>query len=512
MNNPYRQLGVYSTSSQKEEVSNQGKMKAFLKVGRPVTFPLDLVGVLPPLSRTEQGVAEAVSRLTLPTERLKYAQFWFAKCTQIDEIACNKLIAGDLNGAIDIWSKKATASSLQNLVTCSLIKKEIAAAIGYAERLYTQFADVFVKMIIGEGAAEPTYHLVHGFLDALCEMFEPHQILECITAPEWKEYVGSKSTQPLIEKIAAAIEVCKSSKEDRHNAGRKLMNDTKEALAQLRSLVSADDLQYQLLADRLGLEVLQCGIDYFNGAKEPDAAHKAMVLQKYAQSVVVGKMAKDRCKENIDVLSQIIATLPPPEVFAEDSAIKEELRKFRMLPDKIRHSVNLLNATKPHLQIVKRKLGPANRYYLKLSTQVVSHALHNVIEEVNGVQNDATFKINMMVDKSAALASLKSVMRSAMDAVRIMDTFDMESDFKSQRYNENRRILENMHGQIVGISLPDSTHQSTLSSENNGCLQGIICVAVGTVLGAIIGAVAGDAGIGASIGAFFGFLVYGIKY
>lgn len=39
-NNPYRQLGVYSTSPQREVVANQGKMKAFLKVGRPVTFHL----------------------------------------------------------------------------------------------------------------------------------------------------------------------------------------------------------------------------------------------------------------------------------------------------------------------------------------------------------------------------------------------------------------------------------------------------------------------------------------
>lgn len=42
-NNPYRQLGVYSTSTQKEVVANQGKMKAFLKVGRQVSFPLDLM-------------------------------------------------------------------------------------------------------------------------------------------------------------------------------------------------------------------------------------------------------------------------------------------------------------------------------------------------------------------------------------------------------------------------------------------------------------------------------------
>ena len=42
LNNPYRILGVYSTSSQRDVVANQGKMKAFLKVGKDVSFQLDL--------------------------------------------------------------------------------------------------------------------------------------------------------------------------------------------------------------------------------------------------------------------------------------------------------------------------------------------------------------------------------------------------------------------------------------------------------------------------------------
>ena len=76
-----------------------------------------------------------------------------------------------------------------------------------------------------------------------------------------------------------------------------------------------------MIADKLGLEILQCGIDYFNDSEEPDAAHKAMSLQKYAKSIAVGQMAKDRCKENVDILQRIIDNLPPSEVFVEDRAI-----------------------------------------------------------------------------------------------------------------------------------------------------------------------------------------------
>ena len=468
-NNPYRILGVYSTSPQKEVVANQGKMKAFLKVGRPVTFPLDLNGLLPDVLRTEQSVADAISKLTLPTEQLRYAQFWFSKCNQLDEIACGKLTNGDIDGAVEIWKKKATASSLQNLLVCALIRNQLGNAISYAQTLYSSYSNEFVKMVLGENALATSDNLAHDFLNVICEEFNPNQFLGYITNSEWKEYVGSKSSKPIIDKLSSAIDACKSSRGKgptaRLNAGTKLMNSTKADLAQLKQFVPTGDLQYQMIADKLGLEILQCGIDYYNDSDAADAARKAMVLQKYAQSVVVGKMAKDRCKENVDILNRIIAELPPSEVFAEDRAIKEELRKFTRLPDRISYSMDLLNNTKPHLQGIKSKLGSSNGYYLKISTQVVGNALHNVIEEVNALQNDPTFQMNMILDKAAALSSLRSVLRSAWQATKLMDTFDMESDFKNHRYNENRRTLSSMCSQ-VGVSTYTSSYSSSSSSSS----------------------------------------------
>ena len=68
-------------------------------------------------------------------------------------------------------------------------------------------------------------------------------------------------------------------------------------------------MQYQILIDKLGIEILECGIDYFNASEEPNAAMKAMELQKYALSIVVGKAAKDRCRENVNILQKIINEL-----------------------------------------------------------------------------------------------------------------------------------------------------------------------------------------------------------
>lgn len=72
-NNPYRLLGVYSNSSTKERLANHNRMKAFLKVGKPVSFPLDLPQYLSAVNRTESVVADADARLTLPKDQMGYA-------------------------------------------------------------------------------------------------------------------------------------------------------------------------------------------------------------------------------------------------------------------------------------------------------------------------------------------------------------------------------------------------------------------------------------------------------
>lgn len=479
-NNPYRILGVYSTSSKKEMVANQGKMKAFLKVGKPVVFELDFNDILGAIDRTSESVSDADSKLTLANEQLRYAQFWFCRSTPFDDVAFNHLLAENIDNAILIWEKKENVSSLQNRMVCAFIKDDINSAILYAERLYSNYADEFIKMVLGSDSTLTSDNLSNEFLDNLCSYIKPETFIQYISNDEWKTYVGAKTTKPLIDKIHLAIEMSKKSKGQgataRYNAGAKLMNDTKPALAQLNKFLNKTDLQYQMIADKLAQEILQCGIDYYNDSEDSDAAHKAMKLQKYAQSVVVGRMAKDRCRENVKILEEIISNLPPIEIFSEDKKIKDELLKFCNFPDKISYSISLLNSTKPSLQSIKAKLGASNSYYLKISTQVVGNALHNLIEELNGLQNDQTFKLNMILDKQQALSSLKAVLRNAWQATIIMDSFDMEAQFKSNRYNANRESLKEMCDQF-GITTYSSSNNSE-SNTNWGCVIAVLIVVI----------------------------------
>lgn len=432
-NNPYRILGAYANSPIKERLANHNRMKAFLKVGKDVSFPLDLNQYLPHLYRTEATVADAESKLTLPKDQIAYAQFWFVKATPLDEVAFKHLISGDIIMAKDIWRKKETMFSLQNLIVCCLIQNNIEYAIRYAEKFYgnQNYIGQFVSAVVGDNGMSTTDDLVYGFLDTLSAEIGASSLLGMIANDDWKSYLSKKTIGPLIDSIENAIAVAKKAKGayERLKAGETLKNETKNALAQLRALLPSSDLQYQVIADKLGIEILQCSIDYYNDSDDPYAAIKAMLLMKYANSIVVGQMAKDRCKENVDILQKAVDNLPPSEVFAEDMRIKSFLRTFSNQPSLIEHSISLIKSCAPYIVSIKMQLGKSHPYYLKISTKIVNAALSNVIAEVNEAQ------------KQFSVVFLKETLIEAWRTQLYMDKFDLEPDYKNGRYKECRETL-----------------------------------------------------------------------
>ena len=534
--NPYRILGVYSNSPKRDIVSNKGKATAFLKVNKPVEFPLDMKGILPVPNRTIDLMNEAEAHLAIAKEQIKYAQFWILqKMTPLDDIAFNHLLAGNIAGAQEIWSKQESLSSLQNKLVCYLIENKPWLAVKTAERLYDKFGTDYIRKIDANCTLQMSAtDLFHQFIDSLGDEIGMQKLLGYELGTETKAYISSQTVSPLISNISS--EVDKAKKVDRKDpkarieAARKLVTNTKEPFSQLKSILPATDSQYQMIADKLGLEILQCGIDYFNNSEEDGKHQTAMKMQKYAQSIVVGTLAKQRCEENVKILQKIIDELPPKEVMAEDKAIKAELSKFDRLPDKISYAVILLNNTKPHLQSIKQKLGSTNAYYLKLSTQIVGNALHNSVEEVNAVQNDPQIAFRLQLGLGldpTSMDKIKSAVREAWKATTIMDDFDMEPGFKSH-YNENRSTLKSLCSNLgvptsprpiildrpkvvepvirIPESSPNSNPVTSKSSDTNtGCITTLICAilggiimggisenVVGFIAGLIIGAVIGN--------------------
>ena len=169
LQNPYRILGVYANSPKRDIVSNKGKATAFLKVNNPVEYPLDLKGILPVPNRTLDLMNEAEAHLAIAKEQIKYAQFWFLqKMTPLDDIAFNHLLAGNMAGAKEIWSKQESLSSLQNKLVCYLIENKPWLAVKTAEKLYDKFGTDYICKIDANCTFQmSTTDLLHQFIDSL---------------------------------------------------------------------------------------------------------------------------------------------------------------------------------------------------------------------------------------------------------------------------------------------------------------------------------------------------------
>ena len=449
-NNPYRLLGVYANSPTKERLANHNRMKAFLKVGKPVSFPLDLSQYLSSINRSEASVADAEAKLTLPKDQILHAQFWFIKTTPLDEVAFNHLFAGEIDKAEEIWQKRECASSLQNLIVCALMCGKYAGAISLAETLYsnTQYINQLVAAVVGMGGNFNVSDLTFSFIDVLCDEIGANKLLSLITNATWKDYIKDKAVKPIISHIQDAIDVAHKSKGKgpaaRLEAGRTLMRSTKDMLSDLRRLLSVSDIQYEVIADKLAQEILQCGIDYYNNTNDDDAPHNAMILQKYALSVAVGNLVKNRCKENVDTLEKVG---PEYAVRNEITFLMNIIKQLRGGEDHDRYSrimfkfgrsisdvQGLVEKSIPYINRMKEKLGSSDDLYIKVTSAVVSSAVNAIVEIIN-------------MQQSLSLGNadgLKPFISAAISAMGIIGNIDMDT-MTRQYYNRNNSTLVSMN-------------------------------------------------------------------
>lgn len=453
INNPYRILGVYANSPKKEIVTNRSKFNAFNKVGKQISFSLDLASILGVPFRTEESISKADSLLTLPVDQVKYAQFWFVNHTPIDQIAFNHLCSGDINSAVNIWSKKESMSSLHNLAVCSLIQSDYISAAHYASRMYNLFSSQFVEGIIGSRGFEKS-DLIHSFIDVLSDAgdIDVSSISKNCEDSSWIDYINQVTLEPLILKLEDAIKDAKAQRKENPQNGltiaKQLRVKVATLLSSIRNIISRDDLKYQMMADKAGLEILQCTIDGYNKSNETHLiARETLSLCKYAQSIVVGDAAKTRCADNVKTIQEIVDDLPPEGVEQDYNQLDKAIADYCKKPDEIKSAKELLNTCKPILTRIGARLGKTSSFYLKTSTRVVDNVLYNIIEEVNAIQKEYPYTADPYV-WSHNKGKIKPVLVEAWNTFCLAETLDMEPDFASGKWTKNKATLRQLCNDI----------------------------------------------------------------
>lgn len=453
--NPFRILGAYANSPKKDIIANKGKAMAFINVNRPIDFTLDLKGILPPIARTVVMLNEAEGSLAIAKEQIRAAQFWFLKTTPLDEIAFNYLVSGDMTRAKEIWSKHESVSSLQNKIVCYLIENKPWLAIKGAEKLYDKFEDDFIKKVDASCTLKMNgKELLHQFIDTVGSEIGMQSLIGYDFKDETKKYINSQTISPIINKILTEIERTKKvdhkDGKARIEAARNLVSQTRDSFATLKSIMKASDPQFQMIADKLGLEILQCGIDYFNNSDDDDRHKTAMKMQKYASSIVVGSLAKQRCDENVKILQKMIDELPPREVSIYEQYIQKKLSSFiakksgspRLLSiaerelDRLKE---LLNGCGPYLGSIKEILGAKHPYYLKTSTNIVGLVLSNIIDVIN--QSLSKLSQSLEYNRNSVIEQTREAIKKAWLLTLMMEKLDIEPSFNRERFIPNRKIL-----------------------------------------------------------------------
>lgn len=467
--NQFRILGVYANSPKKDIIANKGKASAFIKVNRPVVFPLDLKGILPSIIRTIDMLNEAEGSIAIAKEQIKVAQFWFLKITTLDEIAFNYLVSGDMDRAKEIWSKQESLSSLQNKIVCYLIEDKPWLALKCAEKLYEKFGDTYInKVDVSSTIRMSSQDLLHQFIDTLGAEIGMQKLLGYELSDDTKNYISSQTIGPLVNKILSEVEKTKKVNHNdaraRIKAARNLVSQTREYFATLKNIMKSGDPQFQMIADKLGLEILQCGIDYFNNSDDDDRHQTAMKMQKYASSIVVGSLAKQRCDENVKILQKMIDELPPREVSIYEQYIQKKLSSFitnkspRLLSiaeKELDQLKGLLKDCGPYLGSIKEILGAKHPYYLKISTNIVGIVLSNVIDVIN--QSLEKINLSLGYSRNNVIEQAREAIKDAWLLTLMMDKLDLEPSFNRDRYIPNRKILLDIVSQAnVYAGKPDT--------------------------------------------------------
>jgi hypothetical protein len=478
--NPYRILGVYANSKRQVILANKGKATAFLRVGKMVEYPLDLKGLLPPLIRTLKSIDEAESHLAIAKEQIMYAQFWFVKITPIDDVAFNHLSVGDIDKAISIWSKQDNLSSLQNKMICHLIKGSLSESISIAQQLYNKFGDCYIEKLDSSCTLKMTgVELRNLFINSLGDCVGMTNLLSVATDAVWKSYISSQKIGPLIANISAEVERTKrvdhKDAKARIDAARNLVRATRDLFAQLKTILPANDPQFVMIADKLGLEILQCSIDYFNNSNEDGRHQTAMKMQKYALSIVEGTMARQRCQENIDILKELIDRLPPESVKGESERLMMKVTIFSLQSAGVDDVLNFLKDTCDDLVGIKTKLGASHTFYIKQATMIAQVALGKSIDALNKAQENEFPKLDGLY-RNEAVGTMKHVFEASWRAILWIELIDADIEFKNDRLKPNKAALKKILDEVDAFASDVPLSFSLIRSRSvfQGCAANVI--------------------------------------
>ena len=341
--NPYRTLGLLAGASTREISRQTNRLHKIITAEQEPPTDDFSFPVLGNLTRTEEAIEEATSKLNLDSDKLNAALFWFWNGNPItDEVAFEALKDGDTEKAYQIWDKlmvetkedgkrfwrsvtEKNSSAFHNSFVLEMLQTNGNKHTAIVANLYfleSDFSQKFISTIADSTYKTNSKELQTNFLNDVLQETEKGNanltlskfvsIINGVDFTAKADFLKSISRK-FVNNIYIQIETAKrkrtANKTNAAKAGEELIKLSKNDLNQLKSIFGGQDFTYSNIADKIANEILQCSVDFFNHSQDVDANNDyhntATRLAKLAEGVAVGSLVKERIKENLATLEEM---------------------------------------------------------------------------------------------------------------------------------------------------------------------------------------------------------------
>ena len=478
--NPYRTLGVYVNSTLKERLTNINRFKAFDKVGKSVDTEIDFNAILKVRpNRSITHIESAVQKLTLPIDQLKQSLFWFASSIPADEIAMKNLRAGDLDKARTIECKFAIWSSLLNFHTLSLLAGDLKGAVSAFSDLATTYRphllnglglttlDISEKVLV-----EMYYHLlskefpIKDILYAFKSQPSVNKnIVDILVKRISEEYV-----EKINKFITIAKDITKTNPDANLQAAITLKTSSYPILKELKELSESNSI-YNIIADKIALQVLQNCINYYNASNDEETARHALPLIEFSKKIAVGQVAQERCCENYEILRTVFDQLPPESALYYHRLLTKVIEEYNSKTPTIENTSLFIDSCFPYLMSIRSLLGVPNLYYTSICTRVAEIALENLITDYNKKSKSHDKLLEKCPNsqlEGKIIQWTQEMMKSVVISMYHIKHLGLKPDFYQNRFSKNyESIIEQArNARALGANCISAIFKGEISNED----------------------------------------------
>ena len=327
VNNAFRLIGTPVNVKVKERLANLSKIKAYSRIGKELTFPLDLAKNLKKPNRTLDTVQQAISLLNTPNEFLKYSLFWIYTITPEQQQAAEFLAKGDLKSAEKIYRPCSDFASIISYSTSLFIAKRDNQAIKILtkftanDKLKDEFTS-FVSELNGQPIELTTEELLGLQLDALLDSYQPYDLLKIYTSINKSDkipfynnietIINEKNAKKLLKKIESAIKSMETlinlDLAKAFHTCDKLIETCRVDLRYLEKSMG-DTTEFRNAGDNLAKCILRCSTAYHNKSEDPsfNSIKKSLSLLKKIKNFAHSNMILADIDRGINTLREILS-------------------------------------------------------------------------------------------------------------------------------------------------------------------------------------------------------------